>query len=109
MEEEQLDTLFIMALARGSVNFVRLLLFDYGVSIHTILTPSVLEFLYGYQSHEKNFPFRMGSHEYIQDDSGEEWREVSNLESWSLASGCLVDAECLKIHESLSLSMFSSL
>ena len=39
----------IIALARDNVDFVDLML-DYGVSMHTVLTNQVLEFLYGYRA-----------------------------------------------------------
>ena len=38
-----------MALAMDRIKFVRLFL-HYGISIHALLTPNVLEFLYGYRS-----------------------------------------------------------
>ena len=38
-----------MALAMGRIKFVKLFL-HYGISIHALLTPNVLEFLYGYCS-----------------------------------------------------------
>ena len=52
-----LKDLLIMALCRGNVTFVKMLLLDYEVGINTILSIEVLELLYGYQTHEKqNFP-----------------------------------------------------
>ena len=54
---EELNWILIMALAMNNVEFVELLL-DYGVSISTILTKDVIEFLYGYRSYDKSSPMR---------------------------------------------------
>ena len=47
----------IMALALNNVEFVELLL-EYGVSIGSILTKEVVEFLYGYRALDKSSPMR---------------------------------------------------
>ncbi|XP_012554388.2 transient receptor potential cation channel subfamily M member 1 isoform X1 [Hydra vulgaris] len=46
-EEKDLNSAMIMALAMNRVEFVKLFL-SYGISIQSLLTPKVLEFLYGY-------------------------------------------------------------
>lgn len=47
----------IMALANGNDKYVQLLM-DYGVNMYELLTKEILEFVYGFQSKEDNFPLK---------------------------------------------------
>ena len=69
-----------MALALGRVDFVKLLL-DQGVSIHSILTNEVLQFLYGYQSYMDNSTLRyeFSENDYVNADSSEAYKYIINL------------------------------
>ena len=69
----------IMALAFGRIEFIRLLL-DRGVSIQTILTNEVLQFLYGHQSHCENstLKYLLSENDYVEASSTERFRYVIN-------------------------------
>ena len=53
---KDLEYFTVLALANGDFELVKILLTDYGVDMYNLLTLEVLQLLYGYQSHEKNFP-----------------------------------------------------
>ena len=112
----------IVAFARADVEMVNILLNDFHVNIRDMFTFNVLKLLFGFQSHEKNFPRPMKEdsetkfifpskqqntrytvdYEKVEYDS--EWKEfIRKIYYWSSRNVLNVEHNCVMTTESLKV------
>lgn len=64
IQEDKLNYALLVALAEGSVDFVKLFI-SYGVSLSKLLDKKTLEFLYAYRSKESTLKYHVKSRKFV--------------------------------------------